>query len=137
MNPFVSVITLGVKDLNRAKQFYGEGLGWPIQQDYGGEWVSFSLGNGSSALGLRPWDALAGDAGVAAAGSGFHGFTLSYLVRSEERVGAVLAEAERAGGTIVQPAERSPWGGSSGHFTDPDGHLWKVASGAGEQPFAE
>jgi catechol 2,3-dioxygenase-like lactoylglutathione lyase family enzyme len=136
MNPHVSVITLGVSDLNRAKQFYHEGLGWPIQQDYA-EWVSFRLGNGSSALGLYPWDALADDAGVAAAGSGFRGFTLSYLVRSEERVDAVLAEAERAGGKIARPAQRAPWGGRFGYFTDPDGYLWKVASGVGEQPFAE
>ena len=135
MNPHVSGITLGVRDLNRAKQFCSEGLGWPIQQEQG-EWVSFSLNNGSSVLGLLPWDALADDAGVAADGSGFRGFTLSYIVRSEERVDAVLAEAERAGGEIAKPAQRSPWGGYSGYFTDPDGYLWKVAAGAGEQPFA-
>ena len=58
MNPHVSIITLGVRDLHRAKQFYSEGLGWPILQEQG-EWVCFSLGNGSSALGLYPWDALA------------------------------------------------------------------------------
>lgn len=136
MNPHVSVITLGVRDMDRAKQFYGKGLGWPIHQEYA-EWVSFSLGDGSSVLGLYAWDALAGDAGVAADGSGFRGFTLSYIVRSEERVAAVLAEAERAGGRIAKPAQRTPWGGSSGYFTDPDGYLWKVASGAGPQPFAE
>jgi len=136
MNPHVSGITLGVRDLNRAKQFYGDGLGWPIQQEQG-EWVSFSLNGGTSVLGLFPWDSLAGDAGVATDGSGFRGFTLSYLVRSEERVDAVLAEAERAGGTIAKPAETQPWGGRSGYFADPDGYLWKVASGAGEQPFAE
>lgn len=135
MKPHVSVITLGVRDLNRAKQFYSKGLGWPIGQDYP-EWVSFSLGDGSSALGLQPWDALADDAGVAAEGSGFGGITLSYVVRSEDRVEQVLAEAESAGGTIVKPAERSQWGGSSGYFKDPDGYLWKVAAGAGGQPFA-
>jgi uncharacterized protein len=136
MNPHVSVITLGVKDLNRAKEFYGKGLGWPIQQDYP-QWVSFSLNGGSSALGLYSWDALAGDAGVSASGSGFRGVTLSYLVRTEERVAEVLAEAVTAGGKIAKPAERAQWGGSSGYFTDPDGYLWKVASGTGQQPFAE
>jgi uncharacterized protein len=136
MKPYVSVITLGVRDLGRAKQFYSEGLGWSIDQDYP-QWVSFRLGDGSSVLGLYPWDALAADAGVAADGSGFRGITLSYIVRSEDRVEAVLAEAERAGGTIARPAERAQWGGSSGYFADPDGYLWKVASGAGEQPFAE
>jgi uncharacterized protein len=136
LKPHVSVITLGVRDLERAKRFYGKGLGWPVLQDYE-QWVSFSLGDGGSALGLYAWDALAEDAGVAADGAGFRGFTLSYLVRSEDRVEAVLAEAERAGTTITKPAERSPWGGSSGHFTDPEGHVWKVASGTGDQPFAE
>lgn len=135
MNPYISVITLGVKDLTRAKQFYSEGLGWPILQDYP-EWVSFSLGNGSHALGLRPWDALAAEAGVPADGSGFRGVMLSYLVRSKERVDAVLAEAERAGGTIVRSA-RDAYGGRGGYFTDPDGYLWQVASATGEQPYGE
>jgi catechol 2,3-dioxygenase-like lactoylglutathione lyase family enzyme len=136
MNPHVSVITLGVRDLPRAKQFYGEGLGWPVEQDYP-VWVSFKMGEGSSTVGLHPWEALAGDAGVPADGDGFRGVTLSYIVRSDERVAEVLAEAERAGGTIVKPAEQSQWGGASGHFADPDGHLWKVASGAGGAPLAE
>jgi hypothetical protein len=136
MNPYVSCITLGVRDLQRAKQFYGEGLGWPIRQEHG-EWVSFSLNRGSSTLGLYPWDALAADAGVAADGSGFRGVTFSYIVRSAERVAAVLAEAERAGGNIAMPAQRTSWGGCSGHFTDRDGYLWKVASGAGQQQSAE
>ena len=69
MNPHVSVITLGVHDLDRAKRFYSEGVGWPIQQqDF--NWVCFSLGDGSSALALYPWAALADDAGVSADGSG-------------------------------------------------------------------
>ena len=82
-------------------------------------------------------EALAADAGVSADGSGFRGFTFNYLVRSEERVDAVLADAERAGGTIAKAAERAPWGGYSGYFADPDGYLWKVVSGAGQQPYAE
>ncbi len=135
MRPHVSSITLGVRDLARARRFYGEGLGWPIQQEQG-EWVCFGLGDGSSGLGLYPWDALAGDAGVAADGSGFRGVTFSYVVRSEARVDAVLAEAARAGGTIARPAQRPPWGGYFGYFADPDGYLWKVAASPGEQPFA-
>ena len=91
MNPHVSVITLGVRDLPRAKQFYGEGLGWPVEQDYP-VWVSFKMGEGSSTVGLYPWEALAGDAGVAPEGTGFRGVTLSYIVRSEERVAEVMAE---------------------------------------------
>ena len=88
-------------------------------------------------VGLYPWEALAGDAGVAPEGTGFRGVTLSYIVRSEERVAEVMAEAERAGATIVKPAEKSQWGSSTGHFADPDGFLWKVASGSGQAPFAE
>jgi catechol 2,3-dioxygenase-like lactoylglutathione lyase family enzyme len=137
MKPHVSGITLGVRDLASARRFYAEGLGWPVAQDYG-EWVAFRLGDGSSLLGLYAWDAVAGDAGVPAEGSGFRGVTLSYLVRSDDRVAEVLAEAERAGGTIVKPAASSPWGGASGHFADPDGYLWKVAAGSGDdQPYAE
>ena len=136
MNPHISVITLGVRDLAKAKQFYGKGLGWTAYQDYP-QWVAFSTNNGSSGLGLLAWDSLAGDAGVPVEGNGFRGVTLSYLVRSEDRVAEVLAEAERAGGKIVKAAERAQWGGSSGYFADPDGYLWKVASGTGQQPFAE
>ena len=136
MNPHVSAITLGVKDIERAKEFYSEGLGWPITADHG-EFVSFNMGNGSSGLALYVRDALADDAGVAAVGIGFRGITFSYIIRSEERVDEVLAEAERAGGTITKPAESQQWGGRSGYFSDPDGYLWKVVAGAGDQPFAE
>jgi predicted enzyme related to lactoylglutathione lyase len=135
MNAHVSVIMLGVRDMDQAKQFYGEGLGWPIAQDYG-QFVSFKANDGSSGVALYPWEAVAADAGVLAEGSGFRGFSLHYLVRSEDRVDAVLAEAEKAGGTIVRPAEKTQWG-YFGYFGDPDGFLWKVASGGGDQPFAE
>jgi uncharacterized protein len=77
------------------------------------------LGGRSTAFALFPWDALAGDAGVTADGSGFRGVTLSYIVRSEERVDEVLDEARRAGGRIVKLAKRAPWGGYSGYFADP------------------
>ncbi len=135
MKPHVSGITLGVRDVTRAKQFYSKGLGWPILQEQG-EWVAFRLNNGSSTLGLLPREALAGDAGVAADSSGFRGLTFSYIVPSSERVDAVLAEAERAGGKIAKPGQHAQWGGYFGYFTDPDGFLWKVAAGAGEVPYA-
>jgi uncharacterized protein len=136
MNQHVAVITLGVRDLQRARGFYSDGLGWTIQQeDY--NWVCFSLANGSSALALYPWDALADDAHVPAAGSGFRGVTLAYIVRSQERVDAILTEAERAGGMIVKRPVRASWGGYSGYFADPDGYLWEVAAGATQLPFSE
>jgi uncharacterized protein len=136
MKPHVSSITLGVKDLDRAKRFYAEGLGWPIHQDYP-QYVSFQVGDGSSAFGLYTWDGLAQDAGAAPVGSGFRGVVFSYVVRTEDRVAEVLAEAERAGGTIVKAAEKASWGGASGYFADPEGYLWKVGSGTGPQPYAE
>jgi catechol 2,3-dioxygenase-like lactoylglutathione lyase family enzyme len=136
MNPHVAVITLGVRDLRRVRSFYEDGLGWPVQQeDY--NWVCFSLGNGTSALALFPWDELADDAQVSNEGSGFRGVTLAYIVRSKDRVDAVLAEAERAGGTIVKQPVRASWGGYSGYFGDPEGYLWEVAAGATQLPFSE
>jgi len=135
MKAHVSVITLGVEDVARAKQFYAEGLGWPIDQDFG-QWVCFPLGDGSMGLGLYPIDSLAGDAGVADARAGFGGVTLSYLVGSEDRVAEVLAEAEKAGGTILKPAQKAQWGGADGYFSDLDGYVWKVAAGTTPSRYA-
>jgi catechol 2,3-dioxygenase-like lactoylglutathione lyase family enzyme/predicted RNA-binding protein with PIN domain len=135
MKPHVAVITLGVRDLARARRFYHEGLGWPIQQE-DDNWVCFSLG-GASALALYPWDELAEDATVPRDGSGFRGITLAHNVRSKERVETILAEAERAGGRIVKPAQPTSWGGYGGYFADPEGHLWEVATGATQLPFSE
>lgn len=136
MKAHVAVITLGVRDLQRARKFYSEGLGWPIQQE-DSNWVCFLLGDGSSALALYPWDELAEDANVPVDGSGFRGVTLAHNVRSEERVEEVLAEAERAGGNIVKTPQRTTWGGYGGYFADPDGYLWEVATGATQLPFSE
>jgi uncharacterized protein len=81
---------------------------------------------------LYQWDDLAGDAGVPPDGTGFRGIAFAYVVGSNERVDAVLAEAERAGGTIVRPAQAAHWGGYFGYFADLDGYLWKVVSGVYE-----
>jgi predicted enzyme related to lactoylglutathione lyase len=136
MNSHISFITLGVEDLGRAKQFYADGLGWPVQVAQG-QYVAFTPHDGSSTLTLYPRQVLAADAGVPPAGEGFRGFTLSYVVRSDDRVDALLADAQRAGGTIVRPAQKARWGGYFGYFADPDGNLWKVVAGDGEQPYAE
>jgi predicted enzyme related to lactoylglutathione lyase len=136
LKPHIAIIGVGVRDFERAKRFYSAGLRWPILQEQG-EWVCFSLGDGSSALTLYPWDQLAADVGVPAEGSGFRGITFSYNVRSEDRVDEVLAEASNAGAKIMKPPERTPWGGYSGSFADPEGHVWEVATGATELPFSE
>jgi catechol 2,3-dioxygenase-like lactoylglutathione lyase family enzyme len=136
MKPHVAVITLGVRDLKRARRFYSEGLGWPIQQE-DDNWVCFLLGDGSSALALYRWDELAEDANVPADGSGFRGVTLAHNVRSRGRVDEVLVEAERAGGRLVKSAKPTSWGGYGGYFADPDGYLWEVATGATKLPFSE
>lgn len=135
MKPAVNVITLGVRDLVRARRFYAEGLGWPVRVE-DSNWVCFTLSEGSTVLALYPWDELAEDAGVPPEGEGFRGVTLAYVVRSEERVDAVLGDAESAGGQIVKPAQPASWGGYSGYFMDPEGYLWEVAQ-ANELPAAE
>jgi uncharacterized protein len=136
VKPHVSVLTLGVRDLARAREFYADRLGWPVHQEED-NWVCFLLGGGSTAFALYPWDALADDALADRKGSGFRGVTLAYVVRSQDRVDEVLAEAEAAGGTIVKPGQSAAWGGYSGYFADPERYLWEVASGATRLPFAE
>jgi predicted enzyme related to lactoylglutathione lyase len=135
MKPHVSAITLGVEDLDRAERFYADGLRWPIEQEQGAG-ISFAINGGSAAFALLPRDALAGDAGMSPDGEGFRGLMFSYVVGSEKRVDEVLAQAERAGGTIVRPAQREPWGTYGGYFADPDGNLWKVAAAPEGHPLA-
>ena len=94
MNPQITAILIGVKDLNRAKSFYGEGLGCPIDKDYP-QFVSFKLGDGSSEFGLYPREALAADAGVDPKGSGFTGVTFHYIVSSTAEVDELIGQAER------------------------------------------
>lgn len=142
MNLQLSAVTLGVKDISRAKKFYSEGLGGTIEQDHPG-FVSIKLGDSPVNLGLYKWEALAADAGVPSEGSGFRGVTFNYILEgaasprpaesassgseSEKRVAEVMAQAERAGATILKPAQKAQWGGYFGHFSDPDGYIWKVS----------
>ncbi|WP_168381009.1 VOC family protein [Modicisalibacter radicis] len=125
MEQRVSLVTLGVSDLARARRFYEAGLGWRVGQAVEGEVVFFQL-NGLI-LSLFHRDALARDAGITRPGAGFGGIALAYNARSREDVDGVLAEARRAGGNLIKPAQETSWGGYSGYFTDPDGHLWEVA----------
>src|SRR5262245_58260701 len=129
MSVQVTAIMLGVKDMDRSKRFYGEGLGCAIAQDHPG-FVSFDLGEGSSSLALYPWDGAAQEAGVSPEGSGFRGASFHFIVDSREAVDQVIADAVAAGGSVVKQAAAGQWGGYSGYFSDPDGHLWKVATAA-------
>ena len=124
----VTTIMIGVQDLNRSKRFYGDGLGCRIEQDYP-NFVSFNLGDGSSSLALYEWEATAQDAGVSPKGSGFRGVSFHFIVPSSKAVDEVMRQAEGAGGSVVKQAAATRWG-YFGYFSDPDGHLWKVAASA-------
>jgi uncharacterized protein len=123
----VTDIMLGVKDLQRAKVFYADGLGCKIDKDYP-NFVEFDLGKGSSALALYEWDAAAEDAGVSPKGSGFRGASFHFIVASNDAVDEVIGKAADNGGAVVRKPEASQWGGYFGYFSDPDGYLWKVAT---------
>ena len=123
MEQRVSLVTLGVSDLARAKRFY-EALGWVTGTDPALDVVFFQAGGMVLAL----WDraSLAEDSAVEDPG-GWGGITLAHNVRSPEEVDRVLAEAEAAGATIPRRGGQTSWGGYSGVFVDPDGHPWEVA----------
>ena len=124
----VTAIMIGVEDIARSKKFYREGLGCPIEQDHP-NFVSFNLGDGSSSLALYEREAAAQDAGVSSEGSGFRGVSFHYIVPSSEAVDEVMGNAATAGAGVVKEATASQWG-YFGYFSDPDGYLWKVASGS-------
>lgn len=125
MDQRINIVSLGVADLARARRFYCDGLGW-VESSAGNESICF-IEAGGVVLGLYGREALAEDVGVPADGSGFSGFTLAHNVASEAEVERVLAEAVAAGASLVKPAQKVFWGGYSGYFADPDGHLWEVA----------
>ena len=123
--PRVSLITLGVADVARARAFYEKGLGWRASPASQEEVAFFQLGG--LALALFSRSALGEDAGVPAAGGGFAGVALAHNVREPEDVDRLLRQAEAAGARITRRAEAKPWGGRAGYFADPDGHLWEIA----------
>ena len=123
----VTAIMIGVTDLARSKQFYGEGLGCTIEQDFP-HFVKLDLGEGSPSLALYERETAAQDAGVSSEGSGFRGVSFHYIVASRETVDEVMSKAVAAGGSVVKAAAAAQWGGYFGYFSDPDGYLWKVAS---------
>jgi hypothetical protein len=123
MEQRLSLVTLGVRDLSRARRFY-EALGWTTGAAPDDDVVFFQAGGMIVAL----WDRakLAEDTVVTDDG-GWGGITLAHNVRSEEEVDAVLAEAGAAGATIARAGAKTFWGGYSGVFVDPDGHPWEIA----------
>jgi catechol 2,3-dioxygenase-like lactoylglutathione lyase family enzyme len=123
MEQRLSMVTLGVADLDRSLRFY-QALGWQ-RGNKEAEVVFFQAGG--TVVGLWSRASLAEDAHVPPEGSGFAGITVAYNTRTREEVDAVLAQAKAAGGTITKPAEAAFWGGYAGYFADPDDHLWEVA----------
>ncbi|EMM98386.1 glyoxalase-like domain protein [Leptospira noguchii str. 1993005606] len=131
MQPRMNLITLGVRDLEKAVHFYEQGLGFPKMKFEGN--VAFFMLNGTW-LALYPWEELAADVGVSAEGDGFRGFTIAYNGRSKEEVDQVIAKAEKVGAKIVKRPQNVFWGGYSGYFQDPEGFYWEVAWNPGFYP---
>lgn len=127
MDPRITVITLGVEDFDRALAFYRDGLGFPVHEQYD-EYALFELDR--QFLGLYPRDLHAAGAGLDPDGLGTGDVSLAHNVETPAAVDERMTEAEAAGATITKPAAETEWGGYSGYFRDPDGHLWEVASGA-------
>ena len=125
MEPRISLVTLGVRDLPRAVRFYRDGLGWP-QSSAGNDDTAF-FRTGGIVLALYRRDLLAADSNLPDEGSGFGGIVLAHNVRRKELVDAVLDEVAAAGGTVLKPAEDAFWGGYTGCFADPEGYPWEVA----------
>lgn len=130
MQARISLITLGVEDLQASLRFYRDGLGLATQGIVGTEFedgavVFFDL-QGGLKLALFPRSSLAKDAGIPlAAGGG--ACCIAHNVNSQAEVDAVMKQAAQAGATVIKPAQATFWGGYSGYFRDPDGHLWEIA----------
>lgn len=124
MEQRLSIVTLGVDDVARSRRFY-EDLGWRASGAGDGSIAFFQAGG--IALALYGREALAADAGLPDAQSGSGGIVLAHNVRSRGDADALLVQAEAAGARILKPAEEAFWGGYSGCFADPDGHVWEVA----------
>src|SRR5215207_73413 len=131
MKPRITLLTLGVDDLEAAVAFYRDGLGFPTEGIVGREFehgavAFFDLDSGLR-LALWPRVSLAHDTGLRESPRSSTELSLGHNVRSEEEVDAVMTQARKAGATIVKAAAKTFWGGYAGYFADPDGHLWEVA----------
>jgi uncharacterized protein len=139
MKPRISLITLGVDDLEAAVRFYRDGLGLATEGIIGKEFehgaVCFFELRGGLRLGLWPRASIAFDSGLPQQPRSATEFTIAHNVNSAQEVDGVLAQVKAAGGQIVKPGHKTAWGGYSSYFKDPDGHLWEVAwNPAWQQP---
>lgn len=121
----LNLVTLGVKDLKSSRDFYCGLFDWVPAKNSDENIAFFNMGG--YLLALFPWDHLAEDVTVASAGSGFRGVTLAHTVRDKADVATILSRAQALGAKVVKPAQDVFWGGHSGYFADPNGHLWEVA----------
>jgi catechol 2,3-dioxygenase-like lactoylglutathione lyase family enzyme len=127
MEPRISIVTLGVSDLEKSYRFYHEGMGFPTTRNPESGIIFFQTGG--VFLALYPLDKLAEDVSPNQPSDRgqFAGITLAHNTKSKEEVDAVLALAKKSGGKIEKLAQEVFWGGYSGYFSDPDGYLWEVA----------
>ena len=131
MKPRISVLTIGVDDLDRSLRFYRDGLGLRTDGVIGEEFESgavafFDLQSGLR-LALWPRQSISRDSGVSLSAPAATDFTIGHNVSSKDAVDAVMAQAKHAGAMIVKAAEETFWGGYAGYFLDPDQHLWEIA----------
>jgi catechol 2,3-dioxygenase-like lactoylglutathione lyase family enzyme len=131
MTPRITLITLGVDDLEKALRFYRDGLGLPTEGIVGTQFehgaVAFFELQAGLKLALWPRASLAHDAGLAVGARSTAEFSIGHNVSSKPEVDAAMEQAKKAGARIVKPAHDTFWGGYAGYFQDPDGHLWEVA----------
>jgi uncharacterized protein len=131
MKPRITVLTLAVSDLERALAFYRDGMGLPtdgiIGQEFEDGAVVFLRMNDDLVLALYPAHSLAKEAGITATRDRLGALSIGHNVGSRAEVDAVMAQAAEAGAVVTDPARDRFWGGYSGYFHDPDGHLWEVA----------
>jgi catechol 2,3-dioxygenase-like lactoylglutathione lyase family enzyme len=131
MKPRITLITIGVDDLEQSLRFYRDGLGLKTEGVVGKEFehgaVAFFDLQAGLKLAIWPRKSIAHDSGVSQESPSPTEFTLGHNVSSKAEVDAVMEQAKKAGAVIVKPAQETFWGGYAGYFQDPDRHLWEVA----------
>ena len=130
MKPRITVLTIGVRDLEQSLRFYRDGLGLHTEGIIGTEFehgaVAFFDLQAGMKLAIWPRESISHDSRLPVGPASPTDFTIGHNVASSDEVDAVMSQAENAGATIVKPAHSTFWGGYAGYFQDPDGHLWEV-----------